>query len=679
MTSVHGNRQDGDGHYDLRPLRKLQSISNVVSVDDSIIPEISSDPLEVCFCEENAIKCEDQEVRTVTGKEFTLQAITRGQSNGSVPTDVRIILNNGVKISETQHIQNTTNECSPIKFRLFSTKSNTTVVIFPEDSPCRDTGISYREIKVTFGDCPDGFASEGAECVCDKRLSKYNTECNVDNESITRNSSTFWMGVDYYNDTILSFKGLILHHGCPFDYCVDKRVSITLDNLDAQCNHNHVGTLCGSCKKNYSIALGTMHCLPCSNAYLALILPFSLAGMALVAILLLLELSVANGTINGLIFYANIVQANRSIFFPPGKTNPLTIFIAWLNLDLGIETCFYDGMNAYAFAWLQFVFPFYVWFLIGLIIVVTHYSQRATRIFGTNPVATLATLLLLSYSKLLCTIIMALSMTYLEYPDKNERVWLYDGSVPYFKRADHITLGVFATLVLLFLFVPYTLLMLCGHWLQVWSHWKVFSWINKLKPIMDAYHAPYKKETRYWTGLLLVVRCILSIVFGLNAFGNHATNINLLAITTFTACLPALASLHKGIYKTTYNNILEAFFIVNLCIFSAATYHVKEIDGNQAGVAYTFVGVAFSTFFMIVLLSVYAALRKTSFGKKLPSLNDNAVTRFLGEEANGPDKQRTGRDDVAIGGRDEQQNRVDQPPTTSFIDIREYEPLLDKK
>ena len=680
-----GNRQGGK--YDTDPISKFQNISSVTSVADNI-SDISSNPLKVCFCDKHGSEfyCADQKRKIVRGEEIIIKAVIVGQSDRIIPSTVRVHLDNSVEINSTQHVQMTTNECTDIRYRLLSSIENTTtLVLFPQDSPCRDSGISRRKIEVTFNICPDAFDLQEGKCVCNKRLRQYTKNCIVnDNYSILRSSTdTFWMGVDYYvyDDTTSKFKGLILHHECPFDYCTDQPVSITLDNLDVQCNHSRADILCGSCKKNYSIAFGTMHCLPCSNAYLALILPFSLVGIALVAVLLLLELSVANGTINGLIFYANIVQANRSTFFPPGKTNPLTIFIAWLNLDLGIETCFYDGMNAYAFAWLQFVFPFYVWFLIGLIIVVARCSLRATRILGTNPVAALATLLLLSYSKLLRTIIMALSTTHLEYPDKNERVWLYDGSVPYFKRADHITLGVFAILVLLFLFVPYTLLLFCGHWLQAYSHWKVFSWINKLNPIMDAYHAPYKKETRYWTGLLLVIRCILSIVFGLNAFGNHAANINLLAITTFTACLPALASLHKGIYKTTYNNILEAFFIVNLCIFSAATYHVKEIDGNQAGVAYTFIGVAFSTFFMIVLLSVYVALRKTSFGKKLPSLNDklNAVAQFLCKVANGPDNQRAGRDDVAIGGRDEQQNSVDQAPTTSFIDIREYEPLLDKK
>ena len=175
----------------------------------------------------------------------------------------------------------------------------------------------------------------------------------------------------------------------------------------------------------------------------------------------------------------------------------------------------------------------------------------------------------------------------------------------------------------------------------------------------------------------MVVRCFLLLVFGLNAFGN--ANDNLLAITTFTACLLALTSLHKGIYKTTYNNILETFFILNLCIFSATTYHVQ---GNQAGIAYSFVGVAFSIFLLIVLLHVYLALSKISLGKRLPSLSENFVAQhLLGAEVNHlrRDEQRPEYDHMAIGRQGEQWNLANRVPTTSFIDIREYEPLLDSR
>ena len=81
-----------------------------------------------------------------------------------------------------------------------------------------------------------------------------------------------------------------------------------------------------------------------------------------------------HGTLSGLIFYANVVQGNWQIFFPPGETNILTIFIAWLNLDLGIEMCFYDGLDVFVYTWFQYLFPFYVWVLVGLIIFLCRHS-----------------------------------------------------------------------------------------------------------------------------------------------------------------------------------------------------------------------------------------------------------------------------------------------------------------
>ena len=64
---------------------------------------------------------------------------------------------------------------------------------------------------------------------------------------------------------------------------------------------------------------------------------------------------------------ANIVGANQSAFYPSGNIHFLRVFISWLNLDLGIETCFFDGMDAYVKTWLQFVFPIYIWGVIALI------------------------------------------------------------------------------------------------------------------------------------------------------------------------------------------------------------------------------------------------------------------------------------------------------------------------
>ena len=81
-----------------------------------------------------------------------------------------------------------------------------------------------------------------------------------------------------------------------------------------------------------------------SNAVLlAVIIIWLLSGVLLIIFLVLLDFIVSTGTINGLIFYANIIHAQHSVFFTSNTHSFLSKFISWLNLDQGIELCLYDG------------------------------------------------------------------------------------------------------------------------------------------------------------------------------------------------------------------------------------------------------------------------------------------------------------------------------------------------
>ena len=100
------------------------------------------------------------------------------------------------------------------------------------------------------------------------------------------------------------------------------------------------------------------------------------AGIIVVAVSLLLHMNISTGTLNGLILYANLVNINKDQFFPPQKVKLkfLTVFISWMNLNFGIPVCFYHGLDAYSYAWLQFAFPFYLWILTILIIKCSKYA-----------------------------------------------------------------------------------------------------------------------------------------------------------------------------------------------------------------------------------------------------------------------------------------------------------------
>ena len=337
----------------------------------------------------------------------------------------------------------------------------------------------------------------------------------------------------------------------------------------------------------------------------------------------MLNLTVSVGTINGLIFYANIVRVNHATFFPPNTTNSfLSRFIAWINLDLGIETCFYNGLDAYVKTWLQFVFPLYIWFLVIMIIVLSHYSMLAARLSGRNAVQVLATLFLLSYAKLLHIIITVLQSTDLEYLDNSVRkVWLYDGNVDYLK-GKHIPLFI-AALFLLLISLPYTAILIFIQYLQCWSSYRVLFWVKKMKPLFDAYTGPYKDRHRYWTGLLLLVRTVLFLIFSLNTRGS--ADINLLAITVTVLLLFMHGVLFGTVYKTWSLNFIEYSFFFNLGVLASATLYMTGAQQGQLGVVYASVSIAFTQFIIIV---TFHALKKFRSSHHCNRIYVNLVTKL---------------------------------------------------
>ena len=339
---------------------------------------------------------------------------------------------------------------------------------------------------------------------------------------------------------------------------------------------------------------------------------FLVSGMALVIFLTLLNLTVSVGTINGLIFYANIVRASHATFFPSNTTNSfLSWFIAWINLDLGIETCFYDGMDAYVKTWLQFIFPLYIWTLSSVIIVSSHYSSTVSKLSGRNSVQVLATLFLLSYTKLLRIIITALSSTELIYSNGSVRtVWLYDGNIDYLE-GKHIPLFM-AALLLLIIFLMYTSLLICIQFLQYKSKYRILFWVRKLKPILDAYSGPYKDRHRYWTGVLMLLRVILFLI---KVLSNPA--VTLLATSSAVLCLLVYTSFTGGIYNLLYLNALEFSSYLNLGILSSATLYSGLTGGNQTVVVYTSTAIALANFITIIVIHIVTCIKSSRLYKSV--------------------------------------------------------------
>ena len=307
-----------------------------------------------------------------------------------------------------------------------------------------------------------------------------------------------------------------------------------------------------------------------------LIIPIAIAGIVLVLLLFLLNLTVTDGTINVFILYANILSVNSTIFFAYHNSHQSTIayvFISLANLDLGIKTCFYNGMDDFAKMWLQLGFPFYLIFIATLLIIASRYSTIIQTITSHRALPVLATLFLLSYTKILRTVCNVLfsysSITHL--PSKHTTlVWSVDANVPLF--GVQFTLLFVVCLILFLILVPFNVILLFTRTLSR------FNFINKFKPILDAYQGPYKTKFYYWTGLQLVIR---TIFFGLSSL---SSNINLSVSIIILSIINVVHTSSKP-FKNKFKNYQEFLLIINLLVLytfalSSASSGINTIAVN---------------------------------------------------------------------------------------------------
>ena len=625
-------------------------IQNTFFFDNQLkatLSSVSSDPTRVCLCDcEGVPRCGDREYifkqlpSRYPGETFSLSAVVVGYEFGTVPGIVYATLNGGHNgsLSNEQYVQGITShqKCSLLYYTVLSSQVgndhhlqldlgqnpkpgdiDVALLEYNESHQIINDILLYQPIELTLliEKCPAGFVLTTDPpffCTCHSKLVENGIDvCAITNHTgLIYRSGTLWASSTFEKNETSSF---VVHRFCPYDYCKPENVSVNLLDPDKQCAFSHSGVLCGGCQGDLSIVLGSSQCLPCDSTSILLILPFIVAGFALVLFIKVLDFTVTQGTLNGLIFYANILWANRSIFFPPSETfqpfqHFLHAFIAWLNLDLGVETCFFKGLNGYWKTWLQFLFPLYVWSITGVIIISAHYSTRASRLFGNNSVPVLATLILLSYTKLLRTVITCFGFSVLDYPQGQRLVWSFDGNVPYFGAA-HSILFLAALAVLLFLWLPYTLVLLTLQWLRRKSNMRGLRWINRWKPLFDAYFGQLKPKHQYWVGLLLLVRVFLLVLFATTSA--VIPGVNILAVVIVGIGLFFYLTIAGVVYKSLALSVLELSFIANLTVLAAVNLYITNDITVDHAALYTSISIVFIQFWALVFYHAFVKIKTT--------------------------------------------------------------------
>ena len=584
------------------------------------LTEVTSTIHQLCFCSNEEPQCglKSQKVSIFPGQSFFIPVVAVGQLDGTTTdTAVSYLVNStgssSVFLGSQQKAQNLLTNCTQLEYSLSSMESEVSFIgVQTNYGRTRLPNSILLLIEVHTEPCPLGFTlnQQKSTCDCSNFLIRYSVKCfiNEDHNNIQRSAPT-WIGYSEDRDSLLA------HDSCPLSYCTSDNVNLSLINgTDLQCQSGHSGILCGGCEKHLSVTFGSQACRRCSNRYISLIITFFLAGLLLVAIMIYGNLTISQGTFNGLLFYANIVRVHHSILFPPNHVNVITVFIAWLNLDLGFEACFYDGMDAYSRVWLQYVFPAYVWLLVASIIIIGNYSKFAAKLFGSNAIQVLATLLLLSYTKIQRIILETWSSTFIRYTNGSFHVWVLDGNIM-FLEGKHIVLCLMSVIAILGFIIPFTVVLLCEYPLQLKFSTAMLRY--KLIPLIDAYQGPYKKQFRWWSGTMLLLRGVLLTIFGLNLFGDPRLNLEII----LSVCVILLGLMWNAgtIYKDRYINMLESFYIVNLGLLSGWTAYNRFSSTKhfvyQMAISYTLVGASFAVFILTIGVQLFLSLKEQCLAK----------------------------------------------------------------
>ena len=569
-------------------------------------------------------------VTTYPGRTVRLNVTSVDEGNGLSPSvvytliDTYGITSSKITLGPTQKAQWIGTECGTMEYQIYGPEMASFKLLLSNDLSNTPTAV-----EVTLLPCEPGFtlisnSSTGViECQCSEFFKHFGVVCDATDGTVIRNKFN-WIGV--YNSTFPA-----LASSCPMDYCNSGINQLSLAKFGELCNWGRTGIMCGSCLGNRSVIFGSSQCTICSNMWLITLVMFAVLGALLVAALFFLNLTVTQGTLYGLIFCANIIQVNSSIFFRQSILPSLQVIVSFVNLDFGVPLCFYDGMDDVDKAGLQFVFPAYLLILTLTVIVVCHYClQRSPTtstssclyrfpiIIGERAVGVLCTLIYLSYSKLLRTVIDIFTYSTVHLSSGDMYVWFYDGNVEYF-HGKHTVLFVIAVLTCTLFLLPYTLALTFIPIIERYSeHNRLFNYLskkaNQIKPMNDAYYAPYKGEWRWWLGARLWLVFVMYILNPVYSSDNPSLLLSIQATLVILFMLiqaniqpfgqspqkTYICNRHTSFYNKFYN-CLDLTYLFN---YTALAVSMSYIVGKSSNETQITVSVLVGLYVVMLLVTV---------------------------------------------------------------------------
>ncbi len=497
--------------------------------------------------------------------------------------------------------------------------------------------IYSKTVTIKLLPCPLGFSLDESSgtCKCSNVLKKIsNIKCWIDERLIKLDSNNrdVWIGV-IKNTSATSTV-------CPLNYCntdpryrmiksTDNGIMLTNDTTHTipYCLGNREGILCGKCIGNYSVVLWSSECKQCSNLSFLTIIGYGITGPVLIYMMFALQLTLTTGTVNGIIFYAQVASAG--LLLPQSHTTYQTIsnnyrvgrsFLSFLRLNQLFPICLYNGMNQLWKTGLTLVLPGYLLIIVVVIIIISRYSTWLSNRTSHSSIQVLVTVVHLCFSNLLVQLIHVFTPATVYTTNGTSLVWYLDGSVPY-RGHSHNILALISTMTVGIVIIPYILLLILGRPLIKCS--KIANLY--IRPIYEAIHAPYKEGRQYWFTARLVLLIIMYLLYSLLK-ANNSSELNT-AISTLLFSFTVIQAISRP-FKSNAINVLDTWLMLNISL----VYNTlsNKISSESINFIMTTVILAILTLVLIIAYHVYlVTIHNRKFQEVIDKLENIKLFRMI--------------------------------------------------
>ena len=493
--------------------------------------------------------------------------------------------------------------------------------------------LLYIRMTVSLSQCPPGYVlmmirsgnrdmesphqSSRRECTCARYFDEHYRGIQKCNSTSFQSyiDHGFWAG---YESDNASEENLVTAY-CPHSFCSYNASTLISGThllpgtankaiLDTYiCRKGRTGKLCGICLGGYSVYFHSPNYLCkenhyCSYGALFYILSELLPLSVLFAIILKFNISFTSGTLNGFLFYAQVIDTlytgtlNHAEYYSDGthKMIKASVFVyRFFNLNFfsldSLSFCLWEGASTLDIIIIKFATIAFAFCLVLSVFIfknITPKFKRCSSLRGSlkqSVIHGISTFLVVCFAQTVQVSFHIFTPGYM-YRRGDKLVStqvLYNGKMEFFtgKHLIYVVPALFATITvaiiptLYLLWYPLGIKMLDKCRISETKFAKSFErifFINKLKPVFDSFQGCYKDNFRFFAGLSFIYRIAF---LAIHSFASGLTQFYVFAEVLLVTML-LLHSLSQP-YKKPTHNALDSFLFADLALVNGLSLYIR--------------------------------------------------------------------------------------------------------